>query len=332
MNSFSNWSISTNSAYHQGGRIWILWQVHEWDIDFMEYDAQYIHMTVLHKSTNKRFHVTMVYAFNGSTERQSLWANLSRLANNISGPWAIGGDFNCVLTEDERVGGSFSRQDEEDFRQCLHQYEVIDSPAMGALYTWNNKQCPADRVYSRLDRFLVNQEWLDEFPLLYAHFLPKGIFDHTPCVVQDNLTNEKRARPFKYFNMWSLASNFKEIVQVGWNCMQTGTKMYELARKLKNLKQGLKQLNKTRFADIESNAEVALTKLNKIQQRLGVNPQDLGLIQQECEARENYQQLAEARNQFLQQKAKMKWNADGDANTSFFHGILKTRRRQNQTV
>ncbi|XP_074304851.1 uncharacterized protein LOC141639684 [Silene latifolia] len=203
---------------------------------------------------------------------------------------------------------------------------------MGALYTWNNKQCPADRVYSRLDCFLVNQEWLNDYPLLYAHFLPEGIFDHTPCVVQSTLIDEKRARPFKYFNMWSLAPNFKETVQVGWTCMQTGTKMYELAKKLKNLKQGLKQLNRSRFADIENNAEVALTKLNKIQQSLGVNPQDLSLIQQECEARENYQQLAEAQNQFLQQKAKMKWSADGDANTSFFHGILKTRRRQNQTV
>ncbi|XP_074305087.1 uncharacterized protein LOC141640024 [Silene latifolia] len=217
MNFFSNWSISTNSAYHQGGRIWILWQAHEWDINFLEYDAQFIHMTVLHKR-----------------------------------PWAIGGDFNCVLTEDERVGGSFSRQDAEDFRQCLHQCEVLDSPAMGALYTWNNKQCPADRVYSRMDRFLVNQEWLNEFPLLYAHFLPEGTFDHTPCVVQANLPDEKRSRPFKYFNMWSLDPNFKETIQVGWNCMQTGTKMYELARKLKNLKQGLKQLNKTRFADIKA--------------------------------------------------------------------------------
>ncbi|XP_074316598.1 uncharacterized protein LOC141652882 [Silene latifolia] len=253
----------------------------------------------------------MVYDFNGSTERQSLWANLSRLANNISGTWAIGGDFNCVLTEDERVGGSFSRQDAEDFRQCLHQCEVIDSPAMGALYTWNNKQCPTDRVYSRLDRFLVSQDWLNEFPLLYAHFLPEGTFDHTPCVVQANLTDEKRARPFKYFNMWSLAPNFKEIVQAGWNCMQTGTKMYELAKKLKNLKQGLKQLNKNRFADIESNAEVALTKLNKIQQRLGVNPQDLDLIQQECEARESYQQLAEAQNQFLQQKGNQHTDKKG---------------------
>ncbi|XP_074320170.1 uncharacterized protein LOC141656972 [Silene latifolia] len=223
MNFFSNWSISTNSAYHQGGRIWILWQASECDINFLEYDAQYIHMNILNKITNMRFFATMVYAFNGSTEREPLWTNLSRLASGIQGPWAIGGDFNCVLTETERVGGSFSRQDAESFRHCLNQCDVIDSPAMGAIYTWNNKQCPADKVYSKLDRFLVNQDWLSSFPLLYAHFLPEGTFDHTPCLVQPTMQDDKRTRPFKYFNIWSLAPNFKEIVQNGWHRDQNGT-------------------------------------------------------------------------------------------------------------
>ncbi|XP_074288908.1 uncharacterized protein LOC141614053 [Silene latifolia] len=244
----------------------------------------------------------MVYAFNGSTERESLWTNLSRLASDIQGTWAIGGDFNCVLTETERVGESFSRQDAEPFRHCLHQCEVIDSPAMGAIYTWNNKQCPADRVYSRLNQFLLT--------------------------MQDN----KRTRPFKYFNMWSLAPNFKEILHNGWHCDPNGTKMYELAKKLNNLKHCLKTLNKEQFYDIETNAEVTLTKLSKIQQALGVNPQDPQLVPQECEIRESHQHLAEAHSQFLQQKSKIKWTVDGDANTSFFHGILKTRRRQNQIV
>ncbi|XP_074288833.1 uncharacterized protein LOC141613985 [Silene latifolia] len=234
----------------------------------------------------------MVYAFNSSTERESLWTNLSRLESGIQGPWAIGGDFNCVLTETERVGGTFSRQDAEPFRHCLHRCEVIDSPAMGAIYTWNNKQCPADRVYSRLDRFLVNQDWLNSFPFLYAHFLPEGTFDHTPCLVQPTMHDDKRTRPFKYFNMWSLAPNFKEIVQNGRHCDQNGTKMYELAKKLKNLKHCLKTLNKEQFSDIETNAEVTLTKLTKIQQALGVNPQDPQLVQQECEIRESYQHLA----------------------------------------
>ncbi|XP_074283344.1 uncharacterized protein LOC141607893 [Silene latifolia] len=203
---------------------------------------------------------------------------------------------------------------------------------MGATYTWNNKQCPADRVYSSLDRFLVNQEWLNIFPFLYAHFLPEGTFDHTPCLVQPVIQSDKRTRTFKYFNMWSLSPNFKDIVHNGWQCDQKGTKMFELVTKLKAMKSCLKTLNKEQFSDIETNAEITLTKLTRIQQALGMNPLDADLVQQECETRAVYQHLANAQFQFLQQKAKIKWTADGDANTSFFHGILKTRRRQNQIV
>ncbi|XP_074314184.1 uncharacterized protein LOC141649391 [Silene latifolia] len=231
----------------------------------------------------------MVYAFNEGAERKSLWNNLSRLAASIHGPWAIGGDFNCVLTAYERVGGSFSRQDAKPFGQCLHQCEVIDNPAIGATYTWNNKQCPAERVYSRLDRFLVNQEWLNAFPLLYAHFLPEGTFDHTPCLVQPVIQNDKRTRPFKYFNMWSLSPDFKDIVHNGWHCAQKGTKMFELVTKLKAMKSCLKALIKDQFSDIETNAEITLTKLTRIQQALGVNPLDADQVQQECETRAAYQ-------------------------------------------
>ncbi|XP_074288850.1 uncharacterized protein LOC141613998 [Silene latifolia] len=140
---------------------------------------------------------------------------------------------------------------------------------MGAIYTLNNKQCPADRVYSRLDRFLVNQVWPNVYPQLFAHFLPGGTFDHTPCLVQPVIQDDKRTRPFKYFNMWSQSPNFKDIVQNGWHCDQRGTKMFELVTKLKALKPCLKSLNKEQFSDIEMNAEIILTKLTKIQQSLG---------------------------------------------------------------
>ncbi|XP_074288741.1 uncharacterized protein LOC141613898 [Silene latifolia] len=142
---------------------------------------------------------------------------------------------------------------------------------MGALYTWNNKQCPADRIYSRLDRFLMNQDWLNDYPDMVAHFLPEGNFDHTPCLVQQDSQEGTRSRPFKYFNMWSQSPNFKEIVQQGWHRDRRSTKMFELVKKLKALKPCPKNLNRAQFLDIKRNAEIALTKLTKIRQSVGVN-------------------------------------------------------------
>ncbi|XP_074277922.1 uncharacterized protein LOC141601529 [Silene latifolia] len=49
----------------------------------------------------------------------------------------------------------------------------MDIAATGAFYTWNNKQPPETRVYSRLDRWLVNQDWMDMFSDYIANFLPE---------------------------------------------------------------------------------------------------------------------------------------------------------------
>ncbi|XP_074305636.1 uncharacterized protein LOC141640856 [Silene latifolia] len=263
VNIFNNWSISTNSACHPGGRIWILWQANNYDVQFIEYDPQYIHMQITQKPENVSFNWTVVYAFNDSKDRESLWNNLNRIAGYTQGPWAVAGDFNCVLTADERIGGVFSRTDAEPFLNCIHQCELIDSPAMGAMYTGNNKQCPADRVYSKLDRWLINQEWQISYPDLIAQFLPEGLFDHTPCLVSNGSQQIAKVKPFKYFNMWSRALNFHEGVQEGWQCHNKGTKMFELVKKLKNLKPFLRGLNKSQFSDIEKNADIALTKLSR---------------------------------------------------------------------
>ncbi|XP_074298970.1 uncharacterized protein LOC141629962 [Silene latifolia] len=328
VNVFNNWSISTNTAYHPGGRIWILWQINNYDVQFIEYDPQYIHMKITQKPENVSFNWTVVYGFNDGKDRESLWNNLIRIAGSTQGPWAVAGDFNCVLNADERIGGAFSRTDAEPFLNCIHQCELIDSPAMGATYTWNNKQCPADRVYSKLDRWLINQEWQNSFPDLIAQFLPEGLFDHTPCLVSNGSQQNVKVRPFKYFNMWSRAPNFHEVVQEGWQCHNKGTKMFELVKKLKNLKPLLRGLNKSQFSDIEKNADIALTKLSQVQQELGVRPHDPDLISQECQLREEYRNLARGSQTSASRRLKLNGASEGGSNTAYFHGVLRTRRRR----
>ncbi|XP_074301431.1 uncharacterized protein LOC141632819 [Silene latifolia] len=186
VNNFNNWSISTNSGYHNGGRIWILWQPRSFRVHFFEYYAQFIHMKVESLVSRIVFFLTMVYAFNGINDIAPLWGHLRRIAGTIVGPWAIAGDFNCVLTANERVGGNVPSSEMEPFRDCVADCGVLDIAATGALYTWNNKQQPEERIYSRLDRVLVNKDWCDHLRDLYAHFLPEGLYDHTPCIVSSN--------------------------------------------------------------------------------------------------------------------------------------------------
>ncbi|XP_074299307.1 uncharacterized protein LOC141630374 [Silene latifolia] len=190
----------------------------------------------------------MVYAFNGINDRAPLWGHLKRIARTIDGPWAIAGDFNCVLAANERVGGNVPSSEMEPFRDCVADCGVLDIAATGALYTWNNKQQPEERIYSRLDRVLVNKDWCDHLQDLYAHFLPEGMYDHTPCIVSSNKQVQGK-RSFKYFNMWDGSKEFLPIVRSAWQTKVDGTPMFKLVKKLKVLKPGLRQLNREKFSD-----------------------------------------------------------------------------------
>ncbi|XP_074301062.1 uncharacterized protein LOC141632411 [Silene latifolia] len=277
VNNFNNWCISTNNGHHNGGRIWILWQPQAVKVQFLEYNAQFIHMRVESLGTRSIFYMTMVYAFNSIHDRAPLWDHLRRIASHVSGPWAIAGDFNCVLSAVERVGGNTPSGEMGPFRQCVADCGVIDIDATGSLFTWNNKQKPEDRIYSTIDRFLINKDWCDHMPDLYAHFLPEGLMDHTPCIVSSS-KNSQRKRCFKYFNMWGDTKEFLPTVRSNLDKDLVGTSMFRLAKTLKNLKPALKRLNKEGYNDIEHSTRRLQKQVHDLQEQLGRNPTDIQLL------------------------------------------------------
>ncbi|XP_074317080.1 uncharacterized protein LOC141653264 [Silene latifolia] len=296
----NDWGVSTNNAHHKGGRVWVIWKLHLFDIQFLHYDAQFIHLHVTNKITQMQFYYTVIYAFNGIGERQTLW-----------------------------LGENVTEAESEPFYDSLHECGLMDIPSTGAYYTWNNKQPPDTRVYSRLDKFLGNHDWLVAFPEFMANFLHEGHFDHSPCLVSKGAKVGNQNRPFKYFNMWSSATGFKECVSKVWQQWVYGTKMYRVVRKLKLLKPELKKINKDHFSDIENSADIAQISLKQIQEQLINNPGDKDLMFKEYEAHQRFNTLFAAKMEFLKQKAKAHWLKDGDSNIAYFHGVIKAIRNKN---
>ncbi|KAL9241055.1 hypothetical protein vseg_015212 [Gypsophila vaccaria] len=243
----------------------------------------------------------MVYAFNGHQARLPLWNNLKRIATSIRGPWAVAGDFNNVLSVTERVGGAVSQTEIEPFRDCLEDCGLVDIFSTGALFTWNNKQHPETRVYSRIDRFLINKEWSDALPEAAAYFHLEGLYDHCSCIVNFSPIFNRRQR-FKYYNMWGKSEEFGPLLRRNWRRDLQGYPMYTLTRNLRSLKHALKDLNKRER------------------------------IEEEHEALQELKRVAEARDEFMAQKLKGNWVLEGDANNVYFHATLKGRRDQNKVT
>ncbi|CAI9095384.1 OLC1v1031323C1 [Oldenlandia corymbosa var. corymbosa] len=124
-----------------------------------------------------------------------------------------------------------------------------------------------------------------------APYDPAGISDHSPILVQLDSGKVRKPVPFKFFNMWCLDEDFLRIVEKGWKQEGQGAKMYQVVRKLKRLKTDLKQLNRTKFADIQLKVDQLRERLLQLQEKLSSRPQDEELQEKEKEAYQEFIQV-----------------------------------------
>ncbi|XP_074289061.1 uncharacterized protein LOC141614202 [Silene latifolia] len=326
-----NWAICTNSSMHRGGRIWLLWDPTMFIVDVKDVTAQTIHAEVQDKLRSRSFWITLVYGFNKAQERTGLWNSIRKYHRYVTGPWITCGDFNNVLAANERIGGAeVTRAEIVPMAKVVHECNFHDLKGNGSFYTWNNKHEHGGKIYSRIDRVLINDDWINMFPESVANFLPEGLFDHCPCLINFELQMVRRSAAFKYFNMWALAKNFEEVVSTVWSKEVNGTPMFRVVTRLKKLKGELKKLNKEQFSDIENLTNVAELALKEAQTKLIMDPLNEEMCQAERLCATEFEELQKARNMYLKQKAKEAWVANGDENTAFFHSSIRKRRSQNR--
>ncbi|XP_074306148.1 uncharacterized protein LOC141641382 [Silene latifolia] len=243
----SNWEFVTNIDYHHGGRIWLLWKANMVSVDILEMTAQYIHTKVKDKINGRCFYATFVYGFNKIEERVPLWNDLIRIqVQDLVLFWGISIMF------------------------YLKSY--------GAFFTWSYKQPSATRVFSRIDRALVNHCWLNDWGDFSAHFNPEGEFDHCPCLISAGVQRAVKKKYFKFFNMWCRAPEFFQIVQQQWDAQIYGITMFNASYKI----------------------------MIDVQIQLHGDPYNCNLMDKEKQTRDTYHLLAVSKEEFLRQKSKKK--------------------------
>ncbi|XP_062080470.1 uncharacterized protein LOC133785236 [Humulus lupulus] len=295
---FSGWCFTSNSACHDGGRIIVSWNPLSFTVTILRCSSQFIHLFVEPVGKQGSFYVTFIYGFNEEDGRRGLWRDLQELSRLDS--WIVMGDFNDILSKEERIGARVRFKNSVDFSNCVEACQLEDIKYSGNYFTWNNKQQGEERIFSKIDRVLANQKWLDSYPTAEAFFPNEGLFDHTPAILT--------------------------VYEVH------GTSMYQLVTKLKRLKPIFKEINQLGFSDLHSAVLKARTHLDACQDAVRGDPMNQELQLCELAARKDFAKVHNAYQSFLQQKAKLSWVKDGDDNTAFFHRSIRDRRSQNRVL
>ncbi|XP_074301229.1 uncharacterized protein LOC141632593 [Silene latifolia] len=163
-------------------------------------------------------------------------------------------------------------------------------------------------------------------------FMPEGLYDQCPCLMELWQSSERGRGHFKYFNMWGKDAMFIPLVKQCWGRHMYGKKMYQVVQKLKTLKQPLRELNKNAFANVELSAQLAQVQFKNTQTALHGDPTNLHLQEEEHLVGRVYKDMVEARDSFLAQKANVHWLKDGDSNSYYFHNHIKKRRMVNRVL
>ena len=309
------------------GGLWLLWDPDRVEITNLASTEQEIHVLVKVRSSNLSWFFTAIYASPRLRERHLLWNNLSIVANTHNLPWLMAGDFNELLSTNDKLGGRpLIPSRVSAFKECLDFCNMADLGFQGPRFTWTNKNDLSSLIQERLDRFFANPDWCLTYPEAQVSHLARCLSDHCPILLELHPQNTFRLpRPFRFQSFWLSDSSFPNIVRNAWanqsNLVQATTTFVREAQ----------VWNREHFGNILVKKKRLLARLLGIQKALAISP-NLFLVNLDKQLQGELNKVLNNEEELWAMKSRINWMIQGDRNTSFYHVSTLIRRKHNKIL
>ncbi|KAK9671338.1 hypothetical protein RND81_12G023100 [Saponaria officinalis] len=174
---------------------------------------------------------------------------------------------------------------------------------------------------------MVNASWLANFPGSKAEVLPPELSDHAPLLVTV-FAEMSPGRTFSFLNCWVASPSFMQVVRDGWSGTYRGTCMYQLFRKLSDVRRGLSTLHKQEFWGLTKKVNEVWSNLKGCEHSLMIQLDHSDLIAQESVLIDKYRKLKTAELQMLHQRAKVQGINLNDCSSKYFFARIASRKQQ----
>lgn len=176
---FFNRSCVFIDAQNAAGGVFIAWK-HAYTLQNSFTTRHTCTVVLKHPSTGSNFAVTTVYGSSRDEEKEEFIREVSNLANHISIPWIMSGDFNLVRWLVDRSGNMRGFGLMFEFNDLIRELQLIDVQLQNRDYTWSNKQ-PVP-IFSKLDRCFLSSDWALMYPIITLTALEIIVSDHVPLL------------------------------------------------------------------------------------------------------------------------------------------------------
>ncbi|XP_071713361.1 uncharacterized protein [Rutidosis leptorrhynchoides] len=192
--------------------------------------------------------IVNVYGPHCDAGKKKMWEDLEKLVAGVDSGCVLCGDFNEVHDQTDRLNYVFHEARARRFNEFIIRNNLIEIPINGRKFT---RISDDGTKFSKLDRFLVSDKFINYWNDLSINVLDRMESDHCPLILRDGVVNFG-PKPFKIFDEWLNREGVDKVIIEGWGKEVRGYKKDCIFRdKLKNVKHVLRDWSKKEFGNLD---------------------------------------------------------------------------------
>ncbi|KAI0529359.1 hypothetical protein KFK09_001907 [Dendrobium nobile] len=326
-----DWEYWHHPAIGSSGGILVLWNMKLVSFMVKDTSSQAIIGDLL-IPTLGTWRIATIYGSRTCVDRGKLWKQLEDWMED-STPSIIGGDYNCILSKEDKRGGKrflFSKGPKE-MKSFMVNYDFHDIGYIGPRFTLCNNKEGTSRIWERLDRCLLNSSAIQKVPLAITKHLARIASDHSPILLKLDTELRIKSKIIRFEDTWRSYPACKSIVNYAWKKKDVGNESEILQKKTNRTLKALFFWSRNKCKNLKNLKEKLKEEIEELQKKEALgedwNEEDLKLLRFKVH---EFNVTLRRLSTWWNQRAKAIWHEEGDMNSKLFHNFATARNSGNR--